>query len=422
MNLPLPLRLYRWLTRLIAPMSGWLLAGRAKRGKEDPERLSERYGHSSAERPEGTLLWLHGASVGESLILLDLVRRLSAGTGWNFLVTTGTRTSADLMQKELPESARHQYVPIDRPACVRRFLDHWRPDAAVFVESELWPNLLIEMQSRNLPAALVNARMNARSLDNWRKRRSSAKYLLSTFGWIGAADQRTGDGLSAILDQAVALPGNLKLQIGGNSQPSAELSEIRKHLSGRAIWLAASTHEGEDATLLEAAALFRKQHPDALLILAPRHPERADDIAELISSRNESCARRSAGEIPSKTDTIWLADTLGEMDLWYALADKSFIAGSLIDGIGGHNPVESTRAGSAVITGPYVASFDDIYAAYREHEGVLVARDAHDIANALDAETAPLLAGANAALKKLTSGAMEETLAAIHSLIGERTA
>lgn len=419
MNLPIPLRLYRGLTALSAPLSGWLLDRRANRGKEDRKRLAERFGRTSIARPNGKLLWLHGASVGESLILLELVRRLSGTTGRHFLVTTGTTTSAELMGRELPDSAIHQYIPIDRRACVRRFLDHWRPDATVFVESELWPNLLIEMKHRAIPAALVNARMNAKSLASWQKRQSSAQYLLSAFRWIGAADKRTAEGLSEILQQAVAHPGNLKLQINTGTDHPRELPALRDALGDRTVWLAASTHAGEDEIILEAARLFEYTHKNALLILAPRHPERADEIARLIEDNGLSYVRRSKGEAPAPGNQVWLADTLGEMQLWYGLAATSFIAGSLIDGIGGHNPIEATRAGSAVITGPYTASFEDIYAAYRENAGVVTAKDAAGIAQALTSDSRALLAGANRSLEQLTSGAMEETLAAIEALFAE---
>ncbi|WP_421785734.1 3-deoxy-D-manno-octulosonic acid transferase [Hyphobacterium sp.] len=414
---PWPLFLYRWLTIVSAPLSGMLLEQRARRGKEDPKRLTERFGRASHARPPGFLVWLHGASVGESLLLLDLVRRLSEQTDWHFLVTTGTTTSAELMTRELPEGAVHQYVPIDRPACIRRFFDHWRPDAAVFVESELWPNLLMEMRKRGMPAALANARMNAASLEGWSKRRTSAQYLLSAFKWIGAADQRTQAGLSAILGRDVQQPGNLKLQTAPLSSNAVERDALRNALAGRPVWLAASTHAGEDGILLDAHRIILRDNPDALLILAPRHPERGDDLAAEISASGWHFARRSNGGIPESDDQVWLADTLGEMSLWYALADQAFIAGSLIDGIGGHNPVEATRLGCAVITGPYTASFDDVYTAYAEENALIVAADAEAIARALGSDPTRRHSNAEHALERLTSGAMEETLRALLTLV-----
>lgn len=419
---PLPLLLYRWLTILTAPLSGILLEQRARDGKEDRNRLAERFGHASHPRTPGFLVWLHGASVGESLLLLDLVRRLSEQTDWHFLVTTGTTTSAELMTRELPDRAIHQYIPIDRPACVRRFFDHWQPDATVFVESELWPNLLMEMRKRGTPAALANARMNAASLNSWRKRKKSAQYLLAAFSWIGAADQRTQAGLSAILERQIKRPGNLKLQTAPISANTAERETLRDALSGRPVWLAASTHEGEEGILLEAHRKLLRDAPEALLILAPRHPERGDSLAARLEAEDWQYARRSAGQVPEQGDAVWLADTLGEMSLWYALADQAFIAGSLIDGIGGHNPVEATRSGCAVITGPYTASFDDVYAAYATESAMIVAADADAIADALQSNPARRMARAEQALERLTSGAMEETLRALLTLVSGSTA
>ena len=419
MSLPLSLQLYRALVWLAAPLSGWILRNRARRGKEDATRLNERFGRSEHHRPPGKLLWLHGASVGESLILLELVQRLSAATDWQFLVTTGTATSARLMGEKLPDRARHQYVPIDRLGPVRRFLDHWSPDAAIFVESELWPNLLLEMQQRNIPSALINARMNQASLTNWHKRKAAARRLLSAFSWIGAADARTAAGLSKLTDTPVPQVGNLKLQIAALSPADVQLNTIRSRLGERPVWLAASTHAGEDDILIAAHRRYLETRPEALLILAPRHPERGGDIASLMNAAGFTFARRSQDKFPEPATQVWLADTLGEMPLWYALADQAFIGGSLIEGIGGHNPVEATRAGCPIISGPYTASFDDVFAAYREHSGVVIAGSPEEIAAALCASTESRKAGAQYALLQLTGSAMDETLAAILSLMPE---
>ena len=229
-------------------------------------------------------------------------------------------TSARLMAKRLPPVARHQYLPIDTLSAVTGFLDYWKPGLAVFAESELWPNLVIETAQRGIPMALVNARMNDRSLANWQKRPDSARYLLGCFDWIGAADSRTRDGLENLTGKAVTLAGNLKLEVRSEAPDPQALAQIRKRFDGRPVWLAASTHPGEEATILHAHALTLKVHPDALLILAPRHPERGDEVARLIDKQGFRFVRRSAGEIPSANQQIWLADTLGEMALWYGAA------------------------------------------------------------------------------------------------------
>lgn len=419
MNLPLSLQLYRALLWLAAPFSGWILQARARRGKEDTRRLGERFGRSDHTRPPGKLLWLHGASVGESLILLELVERLSAKTGWQFLVTTGTTTSARLMTEKLPAGARHQYIPVDRLGPVRRFLDHWTPDAAIFVESELWPNLLLEMQKRGIPAALVNARMNEASLTRWQKRKAAARQLLSAFRWIGAADARTAKGLSHILDQTVPCVGNLKLQITAPRPDDEQLEALRSQLGTRPVWLAASTHPGEEKILLDAHRRYLESHPDALMILTPRHPERGVELARLMNAAGFTFAQRSQKELPEPATPVWLTDTLGEMPLWYALAGQAFIGGSLIDGIGGHNPVEATQAGCPVITGPFTASFEDVFTAYKDEDGVTIAHTSGEIAEALCTAEESRLTGARRALQQLTGGAMDETLEAILSLMPE---
>jgi 3-deoxy-D-manno-octulosonic-acid transferase len=416
-SLPLELQLYRWATILASPLTGLILNHRAKKGKEDPARLNERRGRAEHDRPLGTLVWLHAASVGESLLALELVHRLSETSDSQFLVTTGTTTSAELMATRLPARARHQYMPIDQPACVRRFLDHWTPDVAIFLESELWPNLLLEIKARGIPAALANARMNTKSLTNWGRRRAAISCLLEAFQWIGAADERTARGLGEFTDQKIHTIGNLKLQIKPAPVDPDKLEAARAILECRPVWLAASTHEGEEDSVLRAHDQWLKSHPDGLLILAPRHPERASEIAKAIRFAKFGHCLRSTGEFPRKDEEIWLADTLGEMPIWYALAEWAFIGGSLIDGIGGHNPVEATQHGCSVMTGPFTASFDDVFEAYKSVGAVVQVIAGSEIPAALEMNPASYLENARMALANLTGEAMTETLAAISDLL-----
>ncbi|BDW98869.1 3-deoxy-D-manno-octulosonic acid transferase [Maricaulis maris] len=421
MSLPASLQVYRALTGLAAPLLPVILSRRARAGKEDPTRRNERLGRPAIKRPDGTLIWLHGASVGESLVLATLVDKLAArDPELEFLVTTGTLTSAALMAKRLPPQAKHQYVPVDTPGAVRRFLDHWQPDLGVFAESELWPNLLIEAGRRGIPMALVNARMNAASLAGWRKRGDSVRSLLESFEWIGAADTRTRDGLEDLTGREIILAGNLKLEARPLAPDARELSALKVALAGRPVWLAASTHDGEDDLVLAAHALLRKTHPGALLILAPRHPERGDALAGLVRQRGFHHARRSRGEVPDGQDTVWLADTLGEMGLWFALAPAALIAGSLKPGIGGHNPIEASQAGACVISGPHVDSFDDLYTAYRRHGAMLEVEDAAGLAAAVEQvwqAKAPGKASAERAINEASGGALETTLSALRALL-----
>ncbi len=425
MSLPTTLLAYRALTGLASPLLPAILARRARAGKEDAARRHERLGRPTITRPDGRLVWLHGASVGESLVLATLVDRMaSAHPELEFLVTTGTITSASLMEKRLPPQAKHQYVPVDTPGAVQRFLDHWRPDIGIFAESELWPNLLIEARNRAIPMALVNARMNTASLARWRQRGDALRTLLDAFAWIGAADTRTRDGLEDLTGREIVLAGNLKLEARAPAPDAAELATLKNALAGRPVWLAASTHAGEDETVLSAHALLHKTQPGALLILAPRHPERGAALADLIRSRGLHLACRSKGEIPDGQDTVWLADTLGEMPLWFALAPAAFIAGSLKPGIGGHNPIEASQAGASVLTGPHVDSFDDVYAAYRDHAAMMEIDDALTLSEAVEQVwqgRAPEKAAARLAIAAASGGAMDTTLTALDALLASDT-
>lgn len=412
---------YRALTWVLGPVAALWLRARADHGKEDAGRLGERFGRIGRSRPDGPLIWMHGASVGESLILLTLIEAIRAERGQvNVLVTTGTLTSADLIARRAPDGVIHQFLPIDRPGPVRRFLEHWKPDAAIFAESEIWPNLILETCARGIPMALVNARMNDGSLARWLRWKVSGQVLLSAYSWIGAADRRTADGLSRILDTDIPLAGNLKLDAPALLADESELSALRTRLSGRKIWLAASTHAGEEAILLDAHRELSDRHGRPLMILAPRHPERGGEVHDLAKARGFDVARRSQGGIPDADTQIWLADTLGEMPLWFGLASAAVIGGSLVEGIGGHNPVEASRAGSAVISGPHAASFDDVYAAYRRHGAMQTVTDAASIASAVETVwdgRAPDAASVEAALKDASGGALKTTMTALRPLL-----
>jgi 3-deoxy-D-manno-octulosonic-acid transferase len=380
---PLALSLYRASSRALAPLAGLWLASRARRGKEDPARLGERLGRAGAPRHAGPLVWLHGASVGESLMLLalmDAIRRERPDL--RFLVTTGTVTSAELMRQRLPDCAVHQYAPLDTPAAARAFVAHWRPELAVFAESELWPNLLSEAKAGGARLALVNARFNARSLARWgRWSPDTAKHILTQFDWIGAADPETAEGLSLLSGRDVALCGNLKRAGEPPVADAATLAALRAHIGARRVWLAASTHPGEDAIALEAHRLLREAWPDALLVLAPRHPERGPSVAQLARGESFAVRRRASGESPDPEAAVYVADTLGEMGLWLRLAEAALIGGSLVDGVGGHNPLEAAQLETPILTGPYTASFTAVYDELVAADGAARVRTAAEIAH-----------------------------------------
>jgi 3-deoxy-D-manno-octulosonic-acid transferase len=414
MSYPAGLTLYRAATRALSPLAPLALKRRAAKGKEDGERLNERRGRPAQARPEGELIWIHAASVGESLVALSLADALkTARPAASLLLTSGTATSAKLVAAQAPDGVTHQFIPADRLKYVRGFLGHWRPDLAVFVESELWPNLIVETARTGAKMALVNARMNAASLKNWTRWRRTAAWLLACFDWIGAADARTAEGLTALSGEAVEMAGNLKLEAAPRAPDPGALAAAVAAVAGRPLMLAASTHDGEEALILDAFEKARAIHHEALLILAPRHPERGQALARMVETRALPCARRSQSEDPG-------ADTLGEMGLWFALKPAAVIAGSFKPGIGGHNPVEATRGGAAVISGPHRDSFSDVYDAYEAHGAVATAADADALSEAVQAVwrgDGPAVAAGEAALAAMSGGALTRTVERLAALL-----
>jgi len=421
------LPLYRAAATLAAPVLNGVLARRAREGKEDPNRLSERKGIASAQRPEGPLAWLHAASVGESLVALSLAEGLTqARDDLSILITSGTRTSAALVERRGVVRTVHQYPPVDRPGWAKRFIAHWRPDLAIFTESELWPNLILEAERSGARLALVNARMNDASLRGWLRWPNTAMRVLNAFTWLGAADARTQEGLALLTEREISLVGNLKLEAGLPEPAPADLAEVRAAIGSRPVFVAASTHAGEEALLAEALTQLQASQPDALMILAPRHPERAEEIATVLTRSGHAIAQRSRNEAPSARESVWLADTLGEMAVWYAAAPVALICGSFLAAVGGHNPIEATRAGAIVITGPYADSFADIYAAYDAAEARSMAlAEPGAIAEAIRTSWAgqgPTLEAGQAALARLPRGARAATLEALLSLLDGKAA
>ena len=358
----LALAAYLAASRLAGAVARPILSRRLALGKEDPVRISERLGHAGAARPDGPLVWLHGASVGEAMAALPLIAALRANRPClQVLMTTGTVTSAQRMAEALPAGAIHQFVPVDTAGAVTRFLEHWRPDLAIWIESELWPRLIVETHRRGIPMALVNARLSAKSHANWRRVLGMALALLGPFRLVLAQDRETVERL-ADLGRPARFGGNLKAAVAVPACDATALAEIAARLAGRPVWLAASTHPGEEEAVIAAQAEVRVRHPDALMILAPRHPDRGDEVADLLRQNGLATARRSGAQVPGKGDAVWLADTLGEMGLWYRLAAVTFVGGSLTDR-GGHTPFEPVLCGSVVLHGPDTRNFAPAYQA-----------------------------------------------------------
>jgi 3-deoxy-D-manno-octulosonic-acid transferase len=354
------LALYRAATWAGLPLIRLYLAYRRERGKEDAARFGERLGIPGRARPDGPLVWAHAASVGESLALLPLIARArSLRPDAHVLVTTGTVTSARLLADRLPAGAFHQYVPVDRRPYVRRFLDHWRPDLVLWSESEFWPNLVSEPAARGIPMVLVQGRVSDRSLAGWRRSPALIRRLLAGFALCLAQSEDDARRLEALGACRVACRGNLKFATPPLPADDDEFARLAATLTGRPRWLAASTHPGEEKLAARVHQHLKKNYPGLLTLIVPRHPERGPAIAEELRALGLAVVRRSLAETIAPTTDIYLADTLGELGLFYRLAAVAFVGKSLVP-LGGQNPLEPARLGCAVVHGPHMTNFADI--------------------------------------------------------------
>ncbi len=376
--------IYRSLTVLGAPFVNGYLRLRQLQGREDAERLSERFGHPSKPRPDGRVIWCHAASVGEAASLLLLIEKLrEVYLNVSFVFTTGTVTAARMVEKRLPDYALHQYVPIDLVPCIKRFLDHWQPMMAIWTESELWPNTLMSVRKRSIPAILLNARISEKSFRNWYRVKGFARELLSTFSLCLAQTENDKSRFVALGAKPVKCIGNLKYASSPLPFDEAELESLRDQTAWRQVWLMASTHPGEEEMALVAHHALASVQPGALTIIAPRHAVRGDEVAALIETMGLKYARRSKGEKITNETQVYLADTMGEMGLLYALSPVSVIGGSFA-GTGGHNPIEPAQAGSAVVFGPSMYNFAEIEREFVIEEAAVRLESSGEIAPAVD--------------------------------------
>jgi 3-deoxy-D-manno-octulosonic-acid transferase len=379
----LPLALWAGLTRMSAPGLRVMLRQRVAHGREIAARLPEREAIDSAPRPGGRLIWLHAASLGETISILPVLAELAREPG-TILLTTGTVTSQRLLAQRLPdldfgERVIHRFVPLDVPAWGARFLDHWRPDAAAFVESEIWPNILGAAAGRGIPLMLINARLSARSLARWRMAPRTARRILGWFAVIHPQSRVDGDRF-ALLGAARVLPaGNLKLAAPPLPVDHQALSHLSSLIGGPA-WVAASLHRGEDELVLAAHQRLSATHPGLLTIIVPRHPDRGEAVAGLAGG----APRRALGEPPPRGGGVWVVDTVGELGLVYRLAPLAFVGGSLVLH-GGQNPAEPARLGRAVAVGPNTANFGDMVALLREGGALVEVADAQALSDWVDA-------------------------------------
>jgi 3-deoxy-D-manno-octulosonic-acid transferase len=415
-SLPMTLRLYRRLSSAMVPLAPALIRRRLKLGKEDPARVGERRGMSRSPRPQGPLVWIHGASVGEVLAVAGLIERLRA-LKIRILLTSGTVTSAAVVARRFPPDVIHQYVPYDSPRFVARFLDHWRPNLALFIESDLWPNVILACAARRLPMVLINGRMSPRSFPRWRRISGTISALLEKFDICLAQSRVDAERFAALGSRNVVTTGNLKLDVPAPPADFGKLERLMAVTRGRPIIVAASTHQGEEEFLLDAHRKLAAFFPSLLTVIVPRHPARGEAVSRLIASSSLKPALRSREELPTAITDVYVADTMGELGLFYRLAGIVFMGGSLV-AHGGQNPIEAVKLGASIVHGPHVFNFTDIYQALDEAGGARRADTQEALVKQLGQLLAdPLVCERQAAAAEQVveqlGGALERTLAAL---------
>ena len=415
-SLPMTLRVYQRLSAAAAPLAPALIKRRLRQGKEDPERVGERRGMSDDVRPHGPLVWIHGASVGEVLAAAALIERLRA-LNVRILLTSGTVTSAAIVAKRFPADIIHQYVPYDSPRYVARFLDHWRPSLALFIESDLWPNLILSSAARRLPMVLINGRMSHRSFPRWRRVSGTISALLSRFDICLAQSRIDAERFTALGSRNVVVTGNLKLDVPAPPADFTRLERLTSVTRGRPIVVAASTHPGEEEILLETHRTLAGFFPSLLTVIVPLHPGRGETIARLIADSGLRAGLRSREELPTAAIDVYVADTMGELGLFYRLSPVVFMGGSLVEH-GGQNPIEAVKLGAAVVHGPHVFNFNDVYEALDGAGGAKKAETQEALVKQLgrllaDPAARDLSVAAAGRVVSQLGGALERTLAAL---------
>ncbi len=380
------IKIYNFLVAVLYPL---VIQGYVKKrkicGKEDIKRFNERVGKPKKARPEGKLFWLHGASVGESVSMLPLINKiLETYEDAHVMVTTGTVTSADVMQKRLPERAFHQFIPIDNPIFTNRFVRHWHPDVVLWFESEFWPAVLSSISKRNIPLILINGRISNKTFKRWQQFDFICKELLECFTLCLGQSEEDAYRLRVLGAKDAICLGNLKY--AGLPLPVDEKvkSDLEKQIGKRKLWLISSTHDDEEVRIAKAHKKLKEKYSDLLMIVAPRHPNRGSDIAEQISRMGLNTALRSKGEkITSKVD-VYIADTIGEMGLWYELAKIVFVGGSFVPH-GGQNFIEPSRVRDAVIVGPHMHNFSEAMSRARKADAIIQVETVDELEKEVDA-------------------------------------
>ena len=374
----LALQTYLAASHLIPLVAPYVLRRRLVQGREDAARWREKLGQPGLPRPDGPLVWMHAVGLGEVMALRGLIEAM--GARLEFLVTSSARSSAEVFAANLPLRTRHQYLPLDAPRYLRRFLDHWRPDLSVWAEQDLWPGAVYAADRRGIPLALVNARMNANAFA--RRRRAAAVYrdLLPRFALIAAQDAGTAGHLVQLGAGEVQVTGSLKAAAPALVADPDEVARMRRVLGGRRVWLAASTHAGDEEVVLNAHRTLMVDDPGACLILVPRVPARSAEVAAMAARCGMPVTLRSGGSAPGAG--VFVVDRFGELGLWYRVARVALVGGGF--GIGGHNPWEPAHLGCAVLHGPGVGNFVADYRALHAADAAVAVVTSGDVLAALN--------------------------------------
>lgn len=373
---------YRLAGSAVYPFVGGYVRWRAGRGKEDKARRRERYGKASIDRPDGPLIWVHAASVGETVAVSPLIDKL-ANMDINIVLTTGTVTSARIVDERLGDLVMHQYVPLDLKPAVSRFLDHWQPDLAIMAESEIWPMTILGLGSRRVPQILVNGRLSDRSFASWSKRPDLATALFENFAHVIAQSDEDGDRFMRLGARPITVSGNLKVDTPPPPVDAAVLRALKDEIGKRRVWAAVSTHDGEEDIAAAVHARLAPRHRGLLTIIVPRHPERGAALAASFAARNLNVARRSQGDPVTPATDILLGDTIGEMGLYLRLTEIAFVGRSLSAG-GGQNPLEPAMLGTAVLSGRNVENFRESYDRLIKGGGARFIKDGEMLAGAVN--------------------------------------
>ena len=378
--------IYNTLVRTLYPIViRRYIEKRKKMGKEDVKRFNERVGRPTKPRPDGRLIWLHGASVGESISMLPLINRLlEIYPDAHVMVTTGTTTSAEVMAKRLPERAFHQYLPIDNPVFAARFVRHWQPTIALWFESEFWPAMLSTIKRRNIPLILINGRISNKSFKRWQQFDFVIKELLDCFTACLGQSEEDAYRLRALGAKDAMCLGNLKYAGLPIPVDEEKKKEIQDEIGERPVWLASSTHSDEEVKIGRHLKDLLAKHSGLLTIIAPRHPNRGVEIKNALREKYQlNVALRSANEKIMPETEVYIADTIGEMGIWYELCPIVFIGGSLVPH-GGQNFMEPSRCRDAVIVGPHMHNFTDAMNRAKRADGVIQIDETVDLIDMVD--------------------------------------